>query len=72
MARQRAEVLGTASRVDVLHFSSELAALREAVTAATSAQRSRAIELGLLLGVGPEAAAGLTVDAPAPTAPRPR
>jgi len=68
-ARQRAEVLGTGARVDVLRFSSELASLREAVTSATASQRSRAIELGRLLAIAPAAAVGLVATAPDPDAP---
>lgn len=68
-ARQRAEVLGTAARVDVLRFSAELATLRETVTTAEASRRAQAIELGRLLGVGPEAAVGLVAASPDPTSP---
>lgn len=67
-ARQRAE-LGTGARVDVLRFSSELAALRESVRAATATRRTRAIELGRLLAVAPAAAVDLVAAAPDPVAP---
>lgn len=64
--RQRVESLGTAARSDMYRFATERSSILESVTSAEATRRSRAFELGRLLGIAPDMAATLSLNADAP------
>ncbi len=64
-AKIKAEQIGTGTRFDVLSFAQSAAQIRDALSQARANERSRAIELGRLLGIPPEQAMKLeAVGAP--------
>ncbi len=65
-ARARQEELGTASKVDVLQFQSNLASIKDALSQAETNRSSRAIELGRVLGMQPSAARSLDASGDLP------
>jgi outer membrane protein len=67
--RLRAETLGTAARTDVLVFATEAGSIRESLATADAARRSRAIELGRFLAVGPDASLAFVPEAEMPDVP---
>lgn len=69
--RVRTETLGTAARTDLYRFATERSSILEAIASAEATRRTRAFELGRLLGMEPEQAMGLQLieDAPAVTQP---
>lgn len=71
--RVRVETLGTAARTDLHRFATERSSMLEAVASAEATRRTRAYELGRLLGLAPPEAASLRLvdDAPAIAAPVP-
>lgn len=65
-AETRANGLGTLAPADALRFASELASIEERLAQAEEDRRSKAIELGRLLGMGPAEALGIQPDPAAP------
>jgi len=55
----RVETLGTAARTDLYRFATERASILETLASAEATRRTRAYELGRLLGIEPTAAAAL-------------
>lgn len=66
-ARARAEVLGTAARVDALAFAAEAGSLRESLATAEAARRSQSVTLGAYLALAPELAFGLVPSGTPPS-----
>ncbi|MBC7173294.1 MAG: TolC family protein, partial [Polyangiaceae bacterium] len=66
---QQRQALGTAARVDVLAFATEVGSIRESLVATEAARRSRAIELGRFLALEPSAALALSPETPTPDIP---
>lgn len=64
--RLRVERLGTAAPVDLLQLIAQRASIEEALALAETNRRTRAIELGRLIGVAPDAAPGLEAAADPP------
>jgi outer membrane protein len=58
-ARLRASTLGTGAQIDVLQFSTSAASIADALSRARAERSTRAIELGRVLGLAPEAAHSL-------------
>ncbi len=58
-AKVRATTLGTGSAVDVLQFKTQAASIADALSQARADRAGRAIELGRVLGLGPQQAASL-------------
>ncbi len=67
-AKLKQEKLGTASKVDVLQFATQVAQLKDALSQARATRTSRAIALGQLLGMSPEKAIALSPTDEIPTA----
>jgi outer membrane protein len=65
-AKIRANTLGTGAQIDVLQFSTSAASIADALSRARAERVTRAIELGRLLGIAPEAAQELDAAAEAP------
>jgi outer membrane protein TolC len=61
-AKLRADKLGTGSAVDVLQFTTQAASIADALSQARADRTGRAIELGRVLGMPPEAARSLVAE----------
>ncbi|MFO0555746.1 MAG: TolC family protein [Polyangiaceae bacterium] len=59
-AKAKVEVLGTGANVDVLQFASSVAAINESLASTRANEKTRAIELGRLLGLAPDKSLELT------------
>jgi outer membrane protein TolC len=58
-AKVRAQTLGTGSAVDVLQFTTQVASIADALSQARADRTARAIELGRVLGMPPQASTSL-------------
>jgi outer membrane protein TolC len=67
-AEARVSQLGTLARADALRFASELASIEVALAEAEATRLTRAIELGRLLGLGPDQGRDLDVVPEGPSA----
>jgi outer membrane protein len=66
-AQLRANTLGTGAQIDVLQFSTSAASIADALSRARADRSARAIDLGRLLGLAPEAAQSLDAAAEPPS-----
>jgi outer membrane protein len=65
-AKVRAGTLGTGSEIDVLQFSTSAASIADALSQARADRGTRAIELGRVMGLGPDQAVGLEASGSPP------
>lgn len=66
-AKLRMTELGTGTKVDVLQFSSSVASIQDSLAQARTARATRAIALGRLLGMSPDASLGLETSKAVPS-----